>query len=450
MEQTQRIDPNQIPDPNRTQAMPGGADPNRTQAMPVGAPTGPPLTLQITQGRSVTLAHGVSRERVLFELIATGAMTGGRAPLNLCLVIDKSGSMEGEPLEYVKRACAYVVDLLTDRDVLSIVTFEEIVEVLMPPRRVLNKELIKQNIQRLQVGNTTNLYDGLSLGLQQLAAGKQPGYLDRLVLFSDGEPTAGIKDFSAITQLAGGAKERSIPINALGFGPDYNEELIAGIARRSGGKYHYIDRPERIPEVFRDDLEKMMNVVARSPRLELQLARWVQIRQAFGAEMNLASRTATLSMVDLERGARLTPLIEFDFPNHPAGSYRAAKVKLAYVNPVTEAEETITADLIFEFTTDAVRANQPEDARVAGEAQVAIASRALEKTIMGMKTHQLNPTMALHELQKTQQILLQQGRTAEASEIGKAIGDLQRQDMSSVEKTLIGAALDLEQGKKQE
>ena len=96
---------------------------------------------------------------------------GRRAPINVCLCIDRSGSMEGEPLEYVKRACEYVVDMLEPNDILSIVTFEEQVDVLMPARRVVNKALVKEHIRRLEVGNTTNLYDGLMAGCMQIAVG---------------------------------------------------------------------------------------------------------------------------------------------------------------------------------------------------------------------------------------------------------------------------------------
>lgn len=456
MDQTQRIDPNQIPnvDPNRTQAMGAGApvlDPNRTQIAPgIGAIPSRALELQLTLGRPVALAHSVARENLLVEVVGAQAMGTGRAPLNLCLVIDRSGSMEGPPLDYVKRACNFVVDMLTDQDVLSIVTFEEVVEVVMPPRKVVNKALIQEHINRLQPGNTTNLYDGLSLGLQQLKNVNLPGYLERLVLFTDGEPTVGIKDFSAIVNVAGQAKEHQISVTALGFGPDYNEELLAGIARRSGGKYYYVDRPELIPTVFKQEMERLLTVVARNLKMELQLSRWVQLRQVFGGELQMRSRTAEIGLVDVERGSRVTPLIEFEFPNHPPGTYRLAKLKLTYEDGITNRTETLTSDVVIEFTTDSARANVPQDPRVASETQVALTSRSLEKTLMGMRTHQLSPTMALQELQRTQQILIQQGRTMEAQELGQAIRGLQQHDSSgAVEKTLIGTVLNLEQGKKQ-
>ncbi|MFX5085499.1 VWA domain-containing protein, partial [Acinetobacter baumannii] len=74
---------------------------------------------------------------------------------------DRSGSMEGAPFEYAKQACTYLVDQLTEQDVLSIVTFSDAVDVVMPPRKIVNKQLVKDHIMRLTVGDTTNLYDAL-------------------------------------------------------------------------------------------------------------------------------------------------------------------------------------------------------------------------------------------------------------------------------------------------
>jgi Ca-activated chloride channel family protein len=435
---------------DRTQQMGPLSDPQRTQAMPniLGAPAQPSLSMEVVLGRKYALAQSIAREGLL-TIIRAVQTAAGRAPLNLCLVLDRSGSMEGAPFEFAKQACTYLVDQLTEQDVLSIVTFSDTVDVVMPMRKIVNKQLVKDHIMRLTVGDTTNIYDALVVGTQQATSVNLPGYQTHLILLTDGEPTVGIKDFSTIVSVAARAKEFGFHITALGFGPDYNEELLAGIARRSGGKYYYIDQPQRIPEVFQQELVRLMTVVARNLKLEVQLARWVQVRQAFGGELQLQGRTATLSLVDVERGSVLNPLLELEFPNHPAGVYRIAKLTLRWEDVVTGRVETATADAVLEFTTDPVLANQPQDSRVANELQVAVASRALEKTIMGMRAHQLDRTQALAELQRTQAMLLSQGRTQEAQEVTQAIRALQSQDTNTAEKTLMGTLVNLEQGKRE-
>jgi Ca-activated chloride channel family protein len=457
MDPTTRLDPNRtmltgVPgavDPLKTQAM-AGFDPLKTSAM-AAMDNGKGLEAIVMPSRVATMANGPAREQFLVEFIGAAAppglvgvpsSNGTRTPLNLCLVIDRSGSMEGAPLDYAKQACAYVVDMMGPNDVLSIVTFEESVDVLMPPQRVTNKQLIKDGIQRLAPGNTTNLYDGLLLAAQQVLAQPDPGRATRLVVLTDGDPTAGIKDFQTLVQHAGEIKDRGITVTFLGFGPDYNEELVHAMAKRSGGNYYYIPRPEMIPDVFRTELEKLMTVVARNLTLEVNTARWVTMRAPELGD------TATLHLADLERGASLQQVFDFEFTNHPLGWYRVAAGKLTYDDLVSGKMETIDIDMVMEFTADSAKYTAAVDPRVAGASQIALASKAVEKTVMGMKTGVLSPLQAVAELQKTQALLLGEGRTAEAQEVTMALRAIQSGNAGEAEKTLMGTLLQLDSGKK--
>ncbi len=449
---TQRLDPNRTMltgDPLRTQAM-GAFDPLKTSAMqPVV--TGPALRAEIIPGRDCTMANGPAREQYVVEFVAAGgALDGGfgvgaRTPLNLCLVIDRSGSMEGPPLDYVKQACSHVVDLLSPDDVLSIVTFEETVDVLMPPQRVTNRQAIKDGIARIMPGNTTNLYDGLMLGAQQVMSITDPGRATRLVVLTDGDPTAGIKDHHALVAHAGEIKQRGITSTFLGFGPDYNEELLASMAKRAGGNYYYIPQPELIPEVFRTELEKLMTVVARNLSLTVKLSRWVAMRSPQSA----TSGEVTVSLADMERGTTLQQVFDFDFTNHPLGWYRVAAGKLSYDDITTGKLETLDLDFVIEFTADSARYSASQNPRVAQAAQLIAASRVVEKTIMGLKTGMITSLAAVQELQKTQMLLMKEGRTAEAQEVTMALRAIQSGDTGQAEKTLMGTMLQLDQGKRQ-
>ena len=120
---------------------------------------------------------------------ASAGATGDRPrlPLNLSLALDRSGAMEGEPLEYAKRACAYVVDLLEPDDILSLVTFDETVEVVIPARRLVNKGLLKDAINRITTGSNANLYEGLLTACQQVTSVKTAQTLNRVLLLTTGE-----------------------------------------------------------------------------------------------------------------------------------------------------------------------------------------------------------------------------------------------------------------------
>lgn len=436
----------EVPPGAARSAVPGGAmDAGKTA---IGAPLRA-LELDVLPGSRYAWASGPSREHLLLMLRAPASVVGRRMPLNIALVIDRSGSMEGEPLDFVKRACAYVVDLLEPSDILSIVTFEEQVEVLMPARRVVNKALIKEHINRIQPGNTTNLYDGMVAGCMQVASVQVPGYLNRVLLFTDGEPTAGIKDFGSIVQQVAQQKQAGITITALGFGPDYNEELMAGIARRSGGNYYAIMQPSMIPEVFRQELESLMTVVAKNVQVRLTMPAGVRCRYVYGAASpRFSARSVEYTLADIERGSAVASLSEWEFDRHVPGIYRIARAEVAYDDAVTNRREILTGDAVVEFTPDRSLVEAHRDPIVQRELEVHLASRNLEKTMMGMRTQQLTSMAALQELQRTQAMLVQAGRLDEAREVTLAMQTLQQG--GSVEKTLIGTIYELDQGKTKE
>jgi Ca-activated chloride channel family protein len=405
------------------------------------------LEMECIPGNKYGLSSEPSREHVLFQLKSPPNVMGRRLPLNLALVVDRSGSMEGEPLNYVKQACSYVVDLLEPDDILSVVVFEEQVDVLVPARRVMNKTLLKEHINRVEVGNTTNVYDGIVVGCQQIASTMSEGHVNRVLLLTDGEPTAGIKDFASIVGQVAEQKSRGITVTALGFGPEYNEELMAGVARQSGGNYYYISRPELIPEVFRRELESLMTITARNMRFRLNLSRWVQVRQVYGRQPTFGPRHAEVALVDLERGSAMSVLCELEFSPRPAGVYRVIKADLSYDDAATGRNEILTGDVEFEFTPDKALVASGVNPIVKQELEIAEASRNLEKTVMGMKTQQLSAMTATMELQKTMSLLASQGRVEEAQEVQQAIDSI-KQGGPDAEKTLSQTIHALDQGKK--
>lgn len=452
------VDPNRTvlggPNANRTQAMtapPTMGDPNRTTAWSPEKP----LSFTLTPSRTATMANGPAREQFLLEIQAPttpslpGVSTSGpRAPLNLCLVLDRSGSMEGAPLEYAKQACNQLVDLLAPTDILSIVVFDEIVEVLMPPQRCTDKMAIKAGIAQIQPGYTTNIHDGMTLASQQLASMMgESGRVTRMVVLTDGEPTAGIKEFAPLVQHAGNIKQQGITITYLGFGPEYNEELLAAMAKKAGGNYYFIPEPHLIPEIFRDELGKMMATASTGLQLSVKLARWTVLKGCTGLSTVSGETEFTIDLADVEQGSTIQVVLDLEFPNHPLGHYRVAEGKLKYTS-LQGNTEVVPVDFVMEFTAEQARFMAPPDPRVAAAAEISAASRVVERTIMGLKTQAITTAQAMSELQKTQALLVQDGRMKDAQEVTMAMQAIQRGDSGTAEKTLMGTMLSLDQGKK--
>ncbi len=440
-------------DPNKTRL--GGFDPNTTQmAGGIGAQdinrtsmasSMKAISLECAVENSYALATQNSRSHVVARITASGVAMGARMPVNLCLILDHSGSMEGPPIDYMKSACGYVVDILEPNDILSIVAFADNAQVLMPARRVVNKALIKEHINRLEVANTTNLYDGLALGASQVASVQSQGYVNRALVFTDGEPTAGNKDFASIVGQVVEQKSRGITFTALGFGSEYNEELLAAIAKRSGGNYYYITRPELIPEIFRKELETLMMTVARNVRMRVNMSRWVQVRQIYNKLPAFGHRSAEVTLSDMERGETQSAIVEIGLDPRPGGKYRVVRVDIAYDDSMTGRTETVSADVVIEFTADPKLVASGINQMVMREIEVAEASKSLERTVMGMRTQQISSSDAVKELERTRMLLLDQGKTVQAQDIQNAINDIH--GGAAAEKTLMGTIMNLDRGK---
>jgi len=432
-----------------TETLPAAAEgPQRTRMALAGGGAVPrTLSLSAVAGNSYGGAGDLAREHFLFDIRAVGGPVGrARLPLNLSLALDRSGAMDGERLDYTRRACAYVVDLLEPEDFLSVVTFAGAgAEVVVPARRVVNKLQIKEAISRITASSESNLSEGFLAACSQISSVKTPHTLNRVLLLTGGMATAGVSDTAASLSQVAEQKRRGIGVTSLGIGPDFNEELLAGIARRSGGSYGYIARPELIPEIFRLELEALMRVTARNLHLRLVLARGVIVRQVPGQSPVFGPRSAEVTLIDVERGTGLSSLWELEMTPRPAGVYRLAVAELLYDDALTGRQEKLSAEIVWEFTSDRRQIGTSMDPRVQSEIEVARAARALDMTVLGLKTQQMDRAQVMQNLNRTKTLMLDQGKLAQAQQITQAMQEIQ--GGGSVEKTLIGTIYTLDQGR---
>jgi len=156
-------------------------------------------------------------------------------------------------------------------------------------------------------------------------------------------------------------------------------------------------------------------------------------------------RSAEVTLADLERGQTQTAIVELELGNRPGGTYRVARIEAVYDDCVTGRPESVSGDVVLQFTNDEALVAGGVNEQVLREVEVAEASRNLEKTVMGMRTQQVSPAEAISELQKTQSLLISQGKTLQAQDIQNAIDQIKQG--AGAEKTLMGTIIDLDRGK---
>jgi Ca-activated chloride channel family protein len=392
------------------------------------------------------------RLHLLFEIKRTGSpvnangITGfDRLPINVALVIDCSSSMEGQPIEKARQACSDVIDLLEPGDYLTIVTFADQAEVIIPARRVTNKNASKDHLAKIVLGNRTNLYEGLAAAYQQISAVKSERTVNRLILLSDGAPSAGAKDFSTIIGQVAVQKSRGITTSTIGLGPDYNEELIATLARRVGGNYYHVVTPAGLQQAFLSEVGSMKQVVARNLRLKVHLARGVNVRQVHGHQPIFGNRSAEITLGDVDHVQGISSLWELEITHRIAGNYRIARAELVYDDAATGWCERLTAETNIDFTTDEDAVNTNVNAAIVSEVEVAESVRSLDRTMIEVQTNGLATPLAVQELDRTKNMLLSRGHTLNADIISETIDRIQ--SGVSVKKALMETTFKLDQGK---
>ncbi len=207
------------------------------------------------------------------ELQGTEApTTANRVPLNLSLVIDRSGSMQGDKIAYAKKAAEFVIDNLSAEDRVSVVQYDDVVDVLSSSAPVENKAELRRRIAQMSARSSTNLGGGLQAGYEQVSQTKQDRFVNRVLLLSDGLANIGIVDPSMLQQIAQDKfRNAGIALSTFGVGADFNELLMTGLSEYGGANYYFIESPDKIPSIFAEELKGLLAVVAQGVKLEIQL-----------------------------------------------------------------------------------------------------------------------------------------------------------------------------------
>ncbi len=198
------------------------------------------------------------------------ATSSSRRPLNLSLVLDRSGSMGGTPLRYAIQAAQKLVDYLTPEDFLSVVIYDDKAEVILPPQKVEEPGAIKQKISKIYAGGCTNLSGGWLLGCEQVKSNQSPERLNRVLLLTDGLANYGIRDPQVLTKTSQDKAEEDIITTTLGFGNNFNEDLLINIANAAGGNFYFIQSPDDASQVFEIEMESLVSVMAQNLTVTLQ------------------------------------------------------------------------------------------------------------------------------------------------------------------------------------
>ena len=202
--------------------------------------------------------------------VAAAASLRERPPLNLALVIDRSGSMGGTKLSYARKAARFLAGELTSRDRLAIVSFDDEVNVVVPSRPVADPQPFIAAINTIHSGGCTALFDGWRAGATQVAEHLDPAAMNRVLLLSDGQANEGLTDTDQIAAKVAGLTQRGISTSAFGLGDDFDEDLMGAMAAAGDGTLAHSETPSQLADLYASELQGLAGTFGRRVSLGLR------------------------------------------------------------------------------------------------------------------------------------------------------------------------------------
>ena len=196
-------------------------------------------------------------------------------PLNLAIVIDRSGSMAGQPLEEAKKSAVFIVNKMRSIDRIAIVVYDNNANVVVPSQKVINKASIIEMISSIHEGGATDLHSGWLAGAEEVARNKSPKSLNRVLLLSDGNANAGETSSDVISTQCGKLAEEGIITSTYGLGFDFNESLMINMARTGLGQSYYGETADDLLDPFQEEFDLLINTIAWNLKLSAETPNFV-------------------------------------------------------------------------------------------------------------------------------------------------------------------------------
>lgn len=307
----------------------------------------------------------------------------GRPDLNLSLVVDRSGSMEGEKMIRAREAAMFCVDQMLPSDRLSVVTFDDHIEVLFPSEPVTNKQAMKDLIARVTARGSTALHEawvrgGLTVSERMLDQG-----INRVVLITDGLANIGITNTDEIVTQAMGLYQRGVSTSTIGIGADFNEDLLMPMAQSGGGNaWHVVDLDD-MQHIFQTELEGLIAQYAHTVSLSLIPADGVRIVDVLN-DFEL-TETGRYRLPNLQAGSPLDIVAQLKVGAEEIGSQmRLLDLRLGFTPQDAKQAEVLKQAHTVEFASPTVVENSPVNDEVIKAVQFLMNARARNEAMKRM------------------------------------------------------------------
>jgi len=271
-----------------------------------------------------------------------------REPLNICLVLDRSGSMQAhQKLDFAKKAVVSVLNTLEDEDMVHLVVYDDKVDVVFEHQYARDRSLLQAKVQSISPGGTTNLSEAMEKGATILETDSPTGYVKRMFVFSDGLLNVGIQSKEGIRDLVTKIYEKGVKIDSFGIGADFDAGIMKTISECGGSEFFFLRSADVIEEFVIKALKSVFELCASAATLTIRGRNGAIVTKIWGYDDVVNG--AMLGGLHYRNSRKV--LCEFTVPGSLNGIVEVLDFELRFTT--NEKESTINDVLSMKFTTDA-------------------------------------------------------------------------------------------------
>ncbi len=315
-----------------------------------------------------------------------------RSPVNIALVLDRSGSMSGDKIRYAKDAARMAVKMLQPDDIFSLITYESTVEVVVPATKVSDRATILKAIDSIAADGSTALFGGVSKGAAEVRKFLSNERVNSVILLSDGMANVGPQSASELGDLGKSLVKAGISVNTLGLGLDYNEDLMLRLAEKSDGIHRFIQEPQQLVAFFQEEFDNVMAVVAQQVDITIECAPEIRPVRVLGREAEIAGQKVHLKLNQIYSKEEKYVLLEVETPALAAESVQSvASVTVQYNNLASKAKDLQTKQVSCRYSA------------AAQDVELAVNEPVLLSCVTQIATDSNEKAMRLRDLGKVQE-----------------------------------------------
>jgi Ca-activated chloride channel homolog len=336
---------------------PSGGDPIEAKD-PARVTAGDTLAIDARLGHA-SIAKNSRGETFLFAQVAAAddkaGGTSAASPMNLALVIDRSGSMKGDRIANAMNAAVGAIERLRDGDSVTVVAFDSGAQVVVPPTRVSSstRASMEAAVRNIRLGGDTCISCGMLEGMQQLAQTSLSGdRVNRMILLSDGATNSGIKDVPGLRAMANRMTGKGVTISTIGVDVDFDEKVMAALAAEGNGRHYFVANASGLPAVFSQEFDDILASVAKEAELSIELAPGVEVAEVFDRSFRREGSKIIVPFGTFSAKQEKTVLVKLKVPADHDGSQAVADVKLAYRDLVKKSDGSCGGNLSIAIRSD--------------------------------------------------------------------------------------------------